>query len=113
DGVTAHDTEDGDITLTEANIIASDVDMSKAGTYSITYKVTDSKGASTVKTITVTVNEKATIPVEKPDNTTTSKPDKLPQTGDVSNLGLLGLMFAGSGGMLLGLNRKNRKKRKK
>ncbi|XZJ71130.1 InlB B-repeat-containing protein (plasmid) [Clostridium perfringens] len=108
DGVTAHDTEDGDITLTEANIIANNVDMSKAGTYSITYKVTDSKGASTVKTITVTVNEKATIPVEKPDNTTTSKPDKLPQTGDVSNLGLLGLIFAGSGGMLLGLNRKNK-----
>ena len=123
DGVTAHDTEDGDITLTEANIIANNVDMSKAGIYSITYKVTDSKGASTVKTITVTVNEKATIPVEKPENkptekpsqggnnnTTTSKPDKLPQTGDASNLGLLGLMFAGSGGMLLGLNRKKRKK---
>ena len=97
--------------------------MSKAGTYTVTYKVTDSKGASTVKTITVTVNEKATIPVEKPENkptekpsqdgnnnTTTSKPDKLPQTGDVSNLGLLGLMFAGSGGMLFGLNRKKRKK---
>ena len=123
DGVTAHDTEDGDITLTKANIISNDVDMSKAGTYTVTYKVTDSKGASTVKTITVTVNEKATIPVEKPENkptekpsqdgnnnTTTSKPDKLPQTGDVSNLGLLGLMFAGSGGMLFGLNRKKRKK---
>ena len=124
DGVTAHDTEDGKLELTEANIIANDVDMSKAGTYTVTYKVTDSKVASTVKTITVTVKEKDTTAVEKPENNpterpsedgnnnpTTSKPDKLPQTGDVSNLGLLGLMFSGSGGMLLGVNRKKREKK--
>ena len=121
DGVTVHDTEDGDIILTEANIISNNVDMSQAGTYSITYKVTDSKGATTVKTITVTVNSKATTPLLNPDsrpkektsqdgnsNVTTSKPNKLPQTGDASNLGLLGLMLAGSGGMLLGLNRKKK-----
>lgn len=115
------DPEDGDIILTEANIISNNVDMSQAGTYSITYKVTDSKGATTVKTITVTVNSKATTPLLNPDsrpkektsqdgnsNVTTSKPNKLPQTGDASNLGLLGLMLAGSGGMLLGLNRKKK-----
>lgn len=119
--VTANDPEDGDIILTEANIISNNVDMSQAGTYSITYKVTDSKGATTVKTITVTVNSKATTPLLNPDsrpkektsqdgnsNVTTSKPNKLPQTGDASNLGLLGLMLAGSGGMLLGLNRKKK-----
>ena len=58
DGVTAHDKEDGDIELTEDNIIANNVDMSQAGTYSVTYKVTDSKGASSIKTITVVVNPK-------------------------------------------------------
>ena len=110
DGVTAHDTEDGDIELTEANIIANDVNTNQAGVYSVTYKVSDSQGASTVKTITVIVNEKDAIPVDKPDNITASKLDKLPQTGDVSNLGFLGLMFVGSSGMLLGLNRKKRKK---
>jgi len=126
DGVTAHDKEDGEIKLSEANIIANDVDMSQAGTYSITYKVTDSKGASSLKTITVTVNERITPPVEKPENkptekpsqsgnnnTATSKPDKLPQTGDATNVGLLGMMFASSGGMLLGLFHRKRKKSRK
>lgn len=32
--------------------------MSKAGTYHVTYKVTDKNGASVEKTITVTVKEK-------------------------------------------------------
>ena len=32
-GVTAQDAEDGEITLTEENIIDNDVDTSKAGTY--------------------------------------------------------------------------------
>lgn len=138
DGVTAYDKEDGYITLTKANIIANNVDMNQAGTYYITYKVTDSKGASIVKTITVTVNEKATKPEEKPentpiekpsqdgsdstptekpsqdgkDNTPTIKPDKSPQTGDVSNLALWGFMFIGSSGMLLSFKRRNRKNNK-
>ncbi|HGH5621862.1 TPA: LPXTG cell wall anchor domain-containing protein, partial [Clostridioides difficile] len=73
------------------------------------------------KTITVTVNEKPTIPDSKPENKpsnpnqnqNSSKPSSLPQTGDATNLGLLGLMFAGSGSMLLVLNRKKRKDQKK
>ena len=119
EGVTAFDDEDGAIALTEANIIANDVNMDKAGTYNITYKVTDSQGATVVKTITVTVNEKPTIPDSKPENKpsnpnqNSSKPSSLPQTGDATNLGLLGLMFAGSGSMLLVLNRKKRKGQKK
>ena len=58
--VTATDKEDGTIILTKDNIIANDVDTSKAGTYHVTYKVTDKNGASTEKTITVTVKEKTT-----------------------------------------------------
>ena len=56
-GVTATDKEDGAITLTKDNVIANDVDTSKAGTYHVTYKVTDKNGASTEKTITVTVKQ--------------------------------------------------------
>ena len=44
--VTATDKEDGTITLTKDNIVANDVDTSKAGTYHVTYKVTDKNGAS-------------------------------------------------------------------
>ena len=113
DGVTAHDKEDGEIKLSEANIIANDVDMSKAGTYSITYKVTDSKGASSLKTITVVVNEKATTPIEKTENKPAEKPNEVPQTGDATNVGLFGMMFADSGGMLLGLFHRKRKKSRK
>ena len=67
DGVTAFDEEDKDITLTQDNIIANNVNTSVAGTYNVTYKVTDKNGASTVKTITVIVNPKPSEP-EKPNN---------------------------------------------
>lgn len=67
--VTATDKEDGDITLKLDNVIENEVDTTKAGTYKVTYKVTDSKGASTTKTIKVTVVEKDTPEVpDKPDN---------------------------------------------
>ena len=73
--VTATDKEDGDITLTKDNVIKNEVDTTKAGTYEVTYKVTDSQGASTVKTIKVTVKEKDTPVVpDKPDNDG-NKPD--------------------------------------
>ncbi|MCI3002848.1 immunoglobulin-like domain-containing protein, partial [[Clostridium] innocuum] len=55
--VTATDKEDGDLTA-KIEIAKNTVDMTKAGTYEVTYKVTDSEGASTTKTITVTVNPK-------------------------------------------------------
>ena len=128
DGVTAHDAEDGEIKLTEGNILSNDVDMSKVGTYYITYKVTDSKGASAVKTITVTVKEKEenkpVIPEKpetpsKPNNggITTSKPNNTgpssssPQTGDMTNIGLLGSLFAGSSGIIAVILGKKRKKK--
>lgn len=56
--VTASDAEDGDLTA-KIEITANDVDTTKAGTYHVMYKITDSKGASATKTITVTVKEKA------------------------------------------------------
>lgn len=77
----------------------------------------------------LTVNEKPTTPDSKPknkpsnqnqniskpsnQNQNASKPINLPQTGDTTNhLGLLGLMFASSGSVLLGLNRKSQKKQR-
>ena len=120
--VTATDNEDGTITLTKDNIVANDVDTSKAGTYHVTYKVTDKNGASTEKTITVTVKEKGTNkPVspqqpQKPNKPTTpTKPSgqKNPvKTGDMTNVGLFASMFAGSTGALAFLFGKKRKRNK-
>ena len=75
--VTATDAEDGTITLTQNNIKENTVDISKPGEYKITYSVTDSVGATTEKTIKVTVKVKNTggggtvIPPTKPEQ----KPD--------------------------------------
>ena len=108
--VTATDKEDGTIILTKDNIIANDVDTSKAGTYHVTFRIVDKNGAITEKTITVTVKEKATNkPVspqqpQKPSKPTTpTKPSgqKNPvKTGDMTNVGLFTSMFAGSTGVL-------------
>ena len=81
-GVTAEDDEDGKIVLTEANIIKNTVNMKEAGTYEVTYKVTDSKGASAVKTITVTVNPR----IEQLNKVPTIKAeDKVLKVGDEFN----------------------------
>ena len=105
--VTASDKEDGDITK-DVEVLSSDVDTSKAGIYTVTYKVTDSKGASTTKTITVTVKAKdaqkpTTDDNKKPSATDTDKKpaskDKQttannPKTGDSTNMTTwLALMF--------------------
>lgn len=114
EGVTVFDEEGKEIKLTQANIIANNVDTRVAGTYNVTYKVTDKNGVSAVKTITVTVKAKDALdkPIED-----TSKPNKQnvqntnPQTGDMTNVGLLGSIIAGSTSalaLLLG----NRKKKK-
>lgn len=58
--VTATDAEDGTITLTQNNIKENTVDISKPGEYKVTYSVTDSVGATTEKTIKVTVKTKST-----------------------------------------------------
>lgn len=100
-GVTALDKEDGDLT-DKIEVINNTVDTSKAGTYTVTYKVTDSNGASVTKAITITVKDKdkeeqPTAPT-KPDkgdnnvndkNNTASKadkPDTAVKTGDSTNV---------------------------
>ncbi|WP_099222977.1 immunoglobulin-like domain-containing protein [Listeria costaricensis] len=55
DYASATDLEDGDIT-SNLKVIDNDVDTSKAGEYHVTYEVTDSTGATTTKTIKVTVD---------------------------------------------------------
>ncbi|HAB8811053.1 TPA_asm: DUF5011 domain-containing protein [Listeria monocytogenes] len=54
DYATASDKEDGDIT-NAIQIIANNVNLNEEGTYHITYQVSDSKGATAEKTISITV----------------------------------------------------------
>ncbi len=63
--VTANDTEDGDLT-SAIEVTANNVDTTKAGTYEVSYKVTDSDGNEATKTVTVTVgtNDKPVITAE-------------------------------------------------
>ena len=96
DGVTAKDTEDGDLT-DKIEILKNTVDPSKPGVYEVTYKVTDSKGASCTKTIKVTVKEKAPAPSKDNDKTTVVK------TGDSTNVGAVIALLAVSGIALLAL----------
>mgnify|MGYP002230728999 CR=1 FL=1 len=62
-GVTATDKEDGNITE-NIKIIENTVNVNAVGTYKVTYKVTDSKGAEARKTITVIVNALPVINAE-------------------------------------------------
>ena len=125
DCVIASDKEDGDITK-KVEVLSNNVDTSKAGTYTVIYKVTDSKGASSTKTITVTVKAKDTQNPTTDDNKkpsatdTDKKPASIdknmtadnPKTGDSSNVTTwLALMFV-SFGLLAGISvRKSRKNR--
>lgn len=61
-GVTATDKEDGNITK-HIKVIENTVNTNKAGTYKVVYKVTDSNGATTSKSIAVIVksNDKPVI----------------------------------------------------
>lgn len=112
DGVTAQDREDGNVTG-RIEVLFDTVDTSKAGVYTVTYKVIDTSGASSVKTITVTVQEKLVVPL--PDPTEPEQPEdlsiKVPHTGENSFLWRWVLAGAVSLGVLLfetGLTRKQR-----
>ena len=100
--VTAMDEEDGNLT-SNIEILNNTVDTSKAGTYEVTYKVTDSKGASTIKTIKVNVIEEGImVDPDQSDHNQTSDKDKTEEihnieTGDNTNFILLGVLFIFSG----------------
>ncbi len=60
---TATDKEDGDINLTDKNVIINKVNTNKAGEYAVKYEVIDSDGGRRTKTITVVVK---TVTNKKP-----------------------------------------------
>lgn len=96
DGVTATDKEDGDLT-DQIEIAKNTVDTSKAGLYSVTYKVTDKGGASVEKSINVVVKEKTAPP------TTVSQDGSAngTKTGDAMPIGMLSvLMLAAAAGIV-------------
>lgn len=101
--VTATDEEDGDIT-NKIEILKNTVDPSKPGVYEVTYKVTDSKGASCTKTIKVTVKEKAPAPSKDNNKTTTVAP----KTGDSTNVSAVIALLTVSGIALLALLKKKK-----
>ena len=103
DGVTAKDKEDGNLT-DKIEILKNTVNPSKPGVYEVTYKVTDSKGASCTKTIKVTVKEKAPAPSKNNDKTTTVTP----KTGDSTNVSAVIALLAVSGIALLALLKKKK-----
>lgn len=72
DGVSASDKTDGD--LTSKIKVTGTVDTSKAGTYKLTYEVSNSKGVKSTKTCTVTVGT--------PTQTDTYDPSKIYTAGD-------------------------------
>ena len=95
DGVTATDKEDRDLT-DQIEIAENTVDTSKAGLYSVTYKVTDKGGATTQKSINVVVKEKTAPP------TTVSQDGSAngAKTGDAMPIGMLAvLMLAAAAGI--------------
>ena len=106
-GVTAKDAEDGDLT-DKIEVVKNTVDTKKAGKYEVTYKVTDSDGATRTKTIKVTVKEKAPAPSTDKDKTpTTPNKDKdktttvAPKTGDTTSVNTIIALLAVSGIALL------------
>ena len=103
DGVTAKDKEDGNL-IDKIEILKNTVDPSKPGVYEVTYKVTDSKGASCTKTIKVTVKEKTPATSKNNDKTTTVTP----KTGDSTNVSAVIALLAVSGIALLALLKKKK-----
>lgn len=105
-GVTATDKEDGDITK-DIKVIKNTVDTSKAGTYKVSYQVTDSQGASVTKTIKAAVKAKLVTPDKE---NSTGITDSAVKTGDQTNLGVYASLLTISGLLLaiLGLLKKKK-----
>lgn len=80
-GVTANDAEDGDVTanievLETAVPVDKDGKTTTLGIYAVTYKVTDSQGASSTQTITVAVKERRTEPGQGKNDSESQNTDK-------------------------------------
>ncbi|WP_394863238.1 immunoglobulin-like domain-containing protein [Paraclostridium bifermentans] len=76
--INATDKEDGNITP-NVKVVSNDVDNNKAGVYHVELSVTDSKGKTTTKTVTVTVKEKPEVnnaPTITAENVTINQGDK-------------------------------------
>ncbi|MBC1357113.1 immunoglobulin-like domain-containing protein [Listeria booriae] len=86
-GVTATDAEDGALT-SKIKITANNVDTNKAGTYAVTYSVTDSDANTTTKTITVTVTAVANTLTANNFAVGLDNYVKGTYTGNVAKLGL-------------------------
>lgn len=80
---TANDKEEGDLTK-NIKVISDNVNTNKAGNYSVTYEVSDSKGLTTTKTITVKVLEKSVEKPSKLENGTYKIKNKTIYTGNSS-----------------------------
>ena len=90
------DKEDGDLT-DQIEIVDNTVDTTKAGLYSVTYKVTDKGGASAEKTINVVVKEKTAPPTTVSQNGSANGT----KTGDAMPIGMLAvLMLAAAAGVV-------------
>lgn len=74
--VKATDTEDGTLTDQVEMIDDGGFDKNKVGTYTITFKVTDSEGATTRAKATVTVKAKSVPPTPDKPNPDKPNPDK-------------------------------------
>lgn len=81
--IKATDKEDGDLKEKVEIVDKGGFDNNKVGTYKITYKVTDSKGATATKQATVTVKEKTTSepqPNPQPEPEQESQPQPVTPT---------------------------------
>ena len=86
ENVTAKDTEDGDITK-NIEVVENTVDNKKPGEYKVTYKVKDSRGKETTKTIKVTVIEDK-VPEIIAKDLTVFKNDKFNELSNVKAIDL-------------------------
>ena len=94
--VKAVDKEDGDLTDKVTIVDNGEFNKNVAGTYSITFEVKDSQGATASSKATVTVKDKPSASPETsttPITTTTEEVEKeLPNTGTVESLAVIGFV---------------------